>query len=84
MSYGRAIGMSDRDFEALPHVRLSNPPEYMRWFKNFFPNEYADWYSRFYAMPRMANSTYQADRRGSGHSGQSSVNNDVISGNDEK
>lgn len=77
--------MNKREIDYWSKIRELEPQKYMNWFKNTFPKEYLEWYSR-HVTGKVAQTghAYQADRRGSGHSGQSSVNNDTISVVEEK
>lgn len=76
--------MKKEESEYWSKVREVNPKEYMVWFKDRFPKQYAEWYARFYREKVVPSNPYQADRRGSGHSGQSSVNNDTLSVKEDK
>lgn len=85
LHYSGGPRMHKRDVDYWTNVREVEPKKYMNWFKVTFPKEYAEWYSRYVTQKSLPNTgSYQADRRGSGHSGQSSVNNDSISVNEEK
>lgn len=71
--------MKKEEVEYWSSVREMNPKKYIHWFKDRFPKQYADWYARFYSENVGSINEYQRERRGSGHSGQSSVNNDPLS-----
>lgn len=80
--HGGVSRMKKEEIEYWSSIREANPNKYMAWFKDRFPKQYADWYARFYSKNVVPTNAYQADRRGSGHSGQSSVN-DTLSVKEE-
>lgn len=72
VNFGGGPRLSKREMEYWSKVREMEPQKYMHWYKTTFPKEYYEWYSRHVTGKIMQNS--QDNRRGSGHSGQSSVN----------
>ncbi|XP_065201044.1 protein transport protein Sec16A isoform X2 [Planococcus citri] len=83
VNYGGEPRLSKKETDYWSKIREIDPQKYMNWFKVTFVQEYKEWYLKYVSAKMVQpGNTYQADRRGSGHSGQSSVNNDITANDD--